>query len=316
VDLEVRHFRLVEAIAQAGSITKAASALGVSQPSLTAQLQRIERRVGGPLFRRDRTGSHPTALGEVVLAHAKAVLATVHELDRSVRVQRAGTPTVTRVAATPGTITSEMTTLVPAVVPGTTVDLTVTGDRDHQLELLADGRLELVVCQEAPGHELQLPATLVKAEVATEPLFVGVAEDSDLAAHEEIPLRAVAGKRWYTAAITDDWFAGYVRDVCLRHGVPMPELQSLDLEIAAELAAMGAGVMLLQAASRTRPGVATRPLAGAPLRTRHLIVWSEEGPLTNMPDLLARATDCYWHKAPARQEVYARWLERHGRLET
>src|SRR3989337_3006337 len=120
VDLDVRHFRLVEAIAQAGSITKAASALGVSQPSLTAQLQRIERRVGGPLFRRDRTGSHPTALGEVVLAHAKAVLATVHELDRSVRVQRTGTPTVTRVAATPGTITSEMTTLVPAVVPGTT----------------------------------------------------------------------------------------------------------------------------------------------------------------------------------------------------
>jgi len=111
-------------------------------------LQRIERRVGGPLFRRDRNGSHPTALGEVVLAHAKAVLATVHELGRNLRVQRTGTPTVTRVAATPGTITSEMTTLVPAVVPGTTVDLTVTGDRDHQLELLADGRLELVVCQD------------------------------------------------------------------------------------------------------------------------------------------------------------------------
>jgi hypothetical protein len=174
------------------------------------------------------------------------------------------------------------------------------------------------VCQEAPGHELQLPATLVKAEVATEPLFVGVAEGSDLAALEEVPLSGVAGERWYTAAITDDWFAGYVRDVCLRHGVPMPELQSLDLEIAAELAAMGTGVLLLQAASRARPGVATRPLAGAPLRTRHLLVWSEEGPLTaaDTRDLLARATECYWHKAPARQEVYARWLARHGRLET
>ncbi len=313
----MRHFRLVEAIAQAGSITKAAAALGVSQPALTAQLQRVERRVGGPLFRRDREGCHPTALGDVVLAHAKAVLATVHELDRSVRRQRTGPPAVIRVAATLGTITSEMTTLVPGVVQAT-VDLTVTGDRDRQLELLADGRLELVVCQEAPGHEILLPATLVKAEVAAEPLFVGVAADSPEAAHEEIPLREVAGKRWYTAAITDDWFAGYVRDVCLRHDVPMPELQSLDLEIAAELAAMGNGVMLLQAASRTRPGIATRPLAGAPLVTRHLIVWSEQGPLTDadMRELLARATDCYWHKAPARQEVYARWLDRHGRLET
>lgn len=314
----MRHFRLVEAIAQAGSITKAATALGVSQPALTAQLQRIERRVGGPLFRRDRDGSHPTALGEVVLAHARAVLATVNELDRNLRVQRAGPPTVIRVAATPGTITSEMTTLVPEVVPATTVDLTVTGDRDHQLELLASGRLELVVCQEAPGHEIRLPASLVKAEVATEPLFVGVAADSALADRYEIPLPDVAAKRWYTAAVTDDWFAGYVRDVCLRHAVPMPELQSLDLEIAAELAAMGKGVMLLQAASRTRPGVATRPLAEAPLRTRHLIVWSKEGPLTaaDLRELTARATDCYWHKAPARQEVYARWLDRHGRLET
>ena len=313
----MRHFRLVEAIAQAGSITKAAAALGVSQPALTAQLQRVERRVGGPLFRRDREGCHPTALGDVVLAHAKAVLATVHELDRSVRRQRTGPPAVIRVAATPGTITSEMTTRVPAVVPAT-VDRTVTGDRDRQLELLADGRLELVVCQEAPGHEIALPATLVKAEVAAEPLFVGVAADSPEAAHEEVPLREVAGKRWYTAAITDDWFAGYVRDVCLRHDVPMPELQSLDLEIAAELAAMGNGVMLLQAASRTRPGIATRPLVGAPLVTRHLIVWSEQGPLTeaDMRELQAGATDCYWRKAPARQEVYARWLARHGRLET
>lgn len=314
----MRHFRLVETIAQSGSITKAAAALGVSQPALTAQLQRVERRVGGPLFRRDREGCHPTALGEVVLAHAKAVLATVHELDRSVRRQRTGPTPVIRVAATPGTITSEMTTLVPEVLPSVTVDLTVTGDRDHQLELLADGRLELVVCQEAPGHELELPASLAKAEVATEPLFVGVAADSPEAEHEEIPLPEVAGKRWYTAAITDDWFAGYVRDVCLRHDVPMPELQSLDLEIAAELAAMGTGVLLLQAASRTRPGVATRPLAGAPLVTRHLIVWSEQGPLTaeDVTDLHARATACYWHKAPARQQVYARWLARHGRLET
>lgn len=316
VDLEVRHFRLVEAIAQAGSITKAAAALGVSQPALTAQLQRIERRVGGPLFLRDRHGSHPTALGEVVLAHATAVLATVNDLDRSVRRQRTGTPTVVRTAATPGTITSAMTTLVPQVVPTATVDLRVTGDRDHQLELLADGRLELVVCQEAPGHEVRLPDVLAKAPVAAEPLFVGVAANSALAEQEEIPLAAVATRRWYTAAITDDWFAGYVRDVCLRHGAPMPELQSLDLEIAAELAAMGDGVMLLQAASRTRPGVATRPLAGTPIQTRHLIVWSTEGPLPTeaMGELQEKAVNLYWEKAPARQDVYARWLTRHGRL--
>jgi molybdate transport repressor ModE-like protein len=316
VDLEVRHFRLIEAIAQTGSITKAAAMLGVSQPALTAQLQRIERRVGGPLFHRDRLGSHPTALGEVVLTHARAVLATVSGLDRSVRQQRTGTPTVVRIAATAGTITSEMTALVPAVIPGATVELRVAGDRATQLELLADGRLELVVCQEAPGHEIAMPAALDKAAIATEPLFVGVGAGSPLAAREEVELWEVAGTRWFTAAITDDWFAGYVRAVCLAHGVPTPELQSLDLEIAAELTAMGGGVMLLQAASRARPGVVCRPLAGAPIQTRHLIVWSKEGPLAaaDVQELMTQATTCYWDKAPSRQPIYAQWLHRHGRL--
>lgn len=316
MDLEVRHFRLVAAVAQAGSITKAAAALGVSQPALTAQLQRVERRLGGELFHRDRKGSHPTALGEVVLAHAQAVLATVDGLDKSVRQQKAGTPTLVRVAATPGTITSAMTTLVPAAIPGAEVDLRVTGDRDTQLELLVDGRLELVVCQEAPGHELAVPPALIRAPIATEPLFVGVAADSALAAEEEIPLAAVATQRWFTAAITDPWFAGYVRTVCLHHDVPVPELQSLDLEIAAELAAMGRGVMLLQAASRARPGVVSRPLAGAPIQTRHLLIWAKEGPLPaeGLRQLHEQAVALYWEKAPARQENYAKWLTRHGRL--
>lgn len=316
MDLEVRHFRLVEAIAQSGSITKAAAALGISQPALTAQLQRVERLVGGPLFHRDRTGSTPTALGDVVLAHARSVLATVSGLDRSVRKQRAGSPTTIRVAATAGTITSAMTTLVPEVVPGATVDLRVTGGRDTMLELLADGRLELVVCQEAPGHEIVLPPVLSRAVIATEPLFVGVGTDSPLAATEEIELSEVAGLHWFTAAHTDSWFAGYVRDVCLRHHVPMPELEGLDQEIAAELVSMGGGVMLLQAPSRARPGVVSRPLVGAPIQTRHLIVWSREGPIAEaeMQALRDRAEECYWQKAPARQQVYADWLTRHGRL--
>jgi hypothetical protein len=147
-------------------------------------------------------------------------------------------------------------------------------------------------------------------------LFVGVAADSALAAEEEIPLAAVATQRWFTAAITDPWFAGYVRTVCLHHDVPVPELQSLDLEIAAELAAMGRGVMLLQAASRARPGVVSRPLAGAPIQTRHLLIWAKEGPLPaeGLRQLHEQAVALYWEKAPARQENYAKWLTRHGRL--
>ncbi|MER5418618.1 helix-turn-helix domain-containing protein [Streptosporangium roseum] len=50
MDLEVRHLRVIHAIAEYGSISKAASSLGLSQPSLAGQLQRIERMFGGRLL--------------------------------------------------------------------------------------------------------------------------------------------------------------------------------------------------------------------------------------------------------------------------
>ena len=56
MNLELRHLKVVCAIAETGSVTKAASQLGLAQPALTAQLQRIERTLGGPLFDRDRRG--------------------------------------------------------------------------------------------------------------------------------------------------------------------------------------------------------------------------------------------------------------------
>ncbi|MFI5895664.1 LysR family transcriptional regulator [Actinoplanes sp. NPDC051513] len=46
----------------------AAAALGLAQPALTNQFQRIERILGGALFTRDRRGVLPTPLGDPVLA--------------------------------------------------------------------------------------------------------------------------------------------------------------------------------------------------------------------------------------------------------
>lgn len=43
MDLELRHLRTVCLLADTGSVTKAATALSMSQPALTTQLQRIER---------------------------------------------------------------------------------------------------------------------------------------------------------------------------------------------------------------------------------------------------------------------------------
>ena len=93
MNLELRHLRVVCAIAETGSVTKAASALGLAQPALTAQLQRIERTLGGPLFERDRRGARPTALGELVLSRARVLLPAMKGLqDEAARLAGADAP--------------------------------------------------------------------------------------------------------------------------------------------------------------------------------------------------------------------------------
>lgn len=67
MNLELRHARIVTAISESGSISKAATRVGIPQSSLTAQLRRIERTLGGTLFIRSHSGVMPTALGERVI---------------------------------------------------------------------------------------------------------------------------------------------------------------------------------------------------------------------------------------------------------
>src|SRR3989442_826428 len=104
MDLEVRHLRVLVTVADEGSVSKAASALGLSQPSLSAQLQRIERAVGAPLFERSAFGVQPTPFGRRVLAKARTVLGEMDEL-RAVSARAPsedGRAKVVRLGATPG----------------------------------------------------------------------------------------------------------------------------------------------------------------------------------------------------------------------
>lgn len=84
-DLELRHLRAVCAIAEEGSVTKAATRLGLTQPAMSAQLRTVERIIGGQLFERTPGGSVPTDLGRQVVGTARLVLDEVRQLLSSAR---------------------------------------------------------------------------------------------------------------------------------------------------------------------------------------------------------------------------------------
>lgn len=78
---ELEHFL---AIAGAGSFTAAARLVHLSQPALTASVQRLESAVGARLLLRGRHGAELTAAGEAFLPRARATLAAFSDGQRAV----------------------------------------------------------------------------------------------------------------------------------------------------------------------------------------------------------------------------------------
>lgn len=78
---ELRHFLLV---LEHGTLTAAARQAHLSQPALTASIQRLEAAFEAKLLHRGRRGAEPTAAGRALLPHARAALTAVRDGRRAV----------------------------------------------------------------------------------------------------------------------------------------------------------------------------------------------------------------------------------------
>ena len=87
VPYSLRQLQYLVAVADLGGFRKAADACRVSQPSLSAQIARLERALGIQLFERDARGVRVTTAGEAVLARSRQVLLAAGDLDETARQQ-------------------------------------------------------------------------------------------------------------------------------------------------------------------------------------------------------------------------------------
>jgi LysR family hca operon transcriptional activator len=88
--LELRHLRYFVTVAETGSFTRAAELLHTVQPSLSRQIQDLEREVGTELLRRNSRKLEPTPAGAVFLDEARLVLAqSERAVERARQVARA-----------------------------------------------------------------------------------------------------------------------------------------------------------------------------------------------------------------------------------
>ena len=72
--MEVQQIRYLIAVAETGNFTRAAELCNVSQPSLSAQIAKLEDELGGSLIERDRRGSRLSPRGEMFIPRAREII--------------------------------------------------------------------------------------------------------------------------------------------------------------------------------------------------------------------------------------------------
>lgn len=227
MELELRHLRLICAIADAGSVTKAAANLGLAQPALSAQLRRVERMLGGSVFERHRTGVRPTPLGDFLLARARLLLPAASGLrEEAVRLSGAGRPgeppAQLTVGSATGPILGRLVHHLTTEYAGLHVGTHVSWSADELAALVAAGRVDYTVvgvCGEAPPPS---QAGLTWRVLGTDPVFVLFPADHPLAGQSEIALGELADEQW-AATPGDGCFADCFTSACARAGfIPAP----------------------------------------------------------------------------------------------
>lgn len=275
--MELHQLRYFVAVAETGSFTRAAEREGVTQPTLSEQVMRLEGKahgVGRRLF--DRLGRKVvlTDAGRELLGRAQGILAAVGEAERAVRDSGEGG----RLRA--GAIPTVAPFLLPAAVTRFTkshaaVQLQLHEDRtDHLLAALHAGELDIGVMA-LPVRDERLHVERLFAE----PLVVALPATHKLAARDEVKLADVLDEPFI---LLDDvhCFGDQVLSLCRRGGAE-PRVVCRGEQIATLLGMVAAGLGVsvvpeMAAVGDADPGRVYRPMA-RPAATRTLCaVWHKQ----------------------------------------
>jgi DNA-binding transcriptional LysR family regulator len=158
-DLDLGAIRLFLGALELGSVSKAASRAGITQPSATARLQKLERQLGSVLLERSPTGSVATDAGAVMAPACAEMLTMANRLagiandvrSAAARLRLAATRTVVDHVLPPW--------LADAPLRGVTIDLTE-ADTVGVARAVREGRVTVGLC-DGPAAPLGLRSEIV-----------------------------------------------------------------------------------------------------------------------------------------------------------
>ncbi len=154
--MELRHLRYFVAVAEEGSVNRAARRLLISQPALSRQIAQLERELGQRLLERTTRGIQLTSAGHALLPHANHLLTMADATRETVAGAGAVRQPVT-LGVPPGTDGTWLIALVDTVrarLPHVALEY-VEATSSDQLRLLGAGRLDLGLVHRPPLDPLR-----------------------------------------------------------------------------------------------------------------------------------------------------------------
>jgi DNA-binding transcriptional LysR family regulator len=282
---ELRQLRYFVAVAEEGSLTRAAVRLHIAQQSLSEQMRSLEAQLGATLFERSSRGVTLTDVGAVLLREARPVLAQADRAVEAVRRAARGEQGALRV----GFLSSVANHVMPPIVrafrarhPGIaleTEDVAI----GSLVEGLREGRLDAGLSRPPLVDDLESEIVL------REPVAAVLPEGHPLAGRDELTLADLADEPWVLTPRTSwpPWHRKYDEDFARAGYRPRVVQRGTSPQNLLALVAAGVGVTRLSLSARSLRdgGVAFVPLAGEEAVV--VLVWRPDAANPALPALRA-----------------------------
>jgi LysR family hydrogen peroxide-inducible transcriptional activator len=285
----LRQLQYLVALSETGHYRLAAEKVGVSQPTLSAQLMALERRLGVQLAERNRAPVILTGAGEQIVAIARRIVAAVQEIHDIAQIHRQGMSGVVRL----GLPISISPHLLPAFVPVLHLNhpelrLHIRENFPNALpDALTEGKHDLLI----------LPLPLRGEDFETmrifrEPLYLAVPADHRLAALDTIDPKELAGESVLTLE-KGHALHEQVQSICDEFGANMlHDFEGTSLNTLHQMVATGLGFTFLpglyaRSAAKPESGIKLLTLKGKPLHRTIGLAWRSSSPQTETFLLIA-----------------------------
>lgn len=272
--MELKHLRLLRAIAEHGTMSAAARVLGYSQPAVTQQIQHLERELSTPLVVRTGPGTRLTEAGEILVRHADDVLAAVAVARAEVEAiagLRAGRVRVACFRSAAAALLPPALSAMTRKHPGVSFTL-VEAEPTRALEMLRDGGCDVAVVYEYDSPDMPRVG-MSTTHLLDESVHVALPRSHPAAKDAAVNLRALRNDRWIAGC--PNCRENLVRSCAEVGYTPDIAFETDDYVTLQGLAAAGLGVAfvpeLMLAAVRGNTSLALRPVHPALTRSVHAV---------------------------------------------